>query len=112
LCWRQRWRRRRFLETCSKCTGAIAQFVVWPQHYSQDSHHQLLSAIIVFGSYASTLTGSTAKISVHDHTDVFSSYAINCYVVGSCHGLSWFSTFTRSYGRPFSSQIVCIVVVQ
>jgi hypothetical protein len=23
----------------------------------------------------------------------FSSYAINCYVVGSCHGLSWFSTY-------------------
>lgn len=21
-----------------------------------------------------------------------STYAINCYVVGSCHGLSWFST--------------------
>jgi hypothetical protein len=32
----------------------------------------------------------------------FSSYAINCYVVGSCHGLSWFSTsFTLLWASIF-----------
>jgi hypothetical protein len=62
-------------------------------------------SVIIVSVMAAMVTGSmqlfiNAMIAIIPM--FFSSYAINCYVVGSCHGLSWFSTsFTLLWASIF-----------
>jgi hypothetical protein len=80
---------------CSKCkNGAIAQFKLFLATTQAKIHiiSYLCHYCFDHGLDGRWIGSTVRDFSVHDHTHVFSSYAINCYVVGSCHGLSWFST--------------------
>jgi hypothetical protein len=76
--------------------GAIAQFKKLFLATTQAKIHIISYLCVIIVSIMASMVVGSVQLFVTSLSMIipmfFSSYAINCYVVGSCHGLSWFST--------------------